>query len=270
MKLTPKKLQYLICIKRFENSGRLISELAEYFDVSKGAVSQLIDDYEKNGMITRGSDGAVELSEKAEALAAELSELHGKLCDFFGGLPDMTAELADKAALQYLCYMPPQAVDSLLFKLGEKEKLLAARWDVKPGQGIGSAIADGSYELPFDVYKAGRSDLSMGDRGFAKPAVLTVTGGEGIITLKPKTIRYRSLVGKLLRGRLSKLSCAFDGDYVKLDFKNGGYVVPLYYLHDFSRAPDGTLCALLRIKAEVGKCAAYMPASEADIIFKFK
>ncbi len=47
MDFTSKQLQYLFYLDLYQNSCRLISDLAEQLKVSKAAVSQVLDVYEK-------------------------------------------------------------------------------------------------------------------------------------------------------------------------------------------------------------------------------
>lgn len=255
-------------MEKFSGSGRLVSDLAEQFGVSRAAASQVLDSLVSLGLADRGPGGAFSLTRKAAGISESFKKDHELLLSFFRRLPGMDESSAESCALQYLCFMPQEGVESLISRLREREELLGRRWDID-GEGKLPELADGRYELAFNVYKAGLGELSMGDRGFVKPAPLAVTGGKGIISLRPKTIRYRCLAGPLLRGRISSLSCLHDGGYAKLPMKDGAYSVPLDYMTSFSRAPDGTLCGTLRIRAEAGKCSAFMPASEADIVFLF-
>lgn len=270
MKLTPKQLQYLYYIDHFKDNGRLISDLAEHLEVSKAAVSQALDVHERNGLITRDADGAISLTEHARQTMAEVREKHRIICPFFRALPNLSKEMAERCALQYVCWMPREGVEGLVLNLEEKEKLLCLRWDTEEKTpDMVFPFPNGSYEVPFDVYKADSDELSMGDKGFVKPARMDVIDGKGAITLKPKTIRYRSEEDKLLRGKLTSLSCQYGGDYVRIRSKNDEYTIPLHYIQKLSPSPDGTLCATLRIKAGVGKRVTDMPMSEADMVFKF-
>jgi Mn-dependent DtxR family transcriptional regulator len=268
MNFTPKQLQYLFYLDHFQNGGRLISDLAEQLGVTKAAVSQVLDAYERNGLIARRGDG-VTLAGETEQVVAALKEKHRIILPFFQRLPGLTEETAVNCALHYICWMPPESVDALVQELKAQEELSRIRWDM-----TGKAkdrlfpFPDGRYMVPFDVYKADRDEISMGDKGFVKPAAIVVKGGRGVIILGCREIRYQSRTGKRLRGKLTRLSCLYGDNFVPLKSRNNEYTIPLHYIRRLSRTPDGTLCATLRIKA-VTSSAVDMPVSEADIVFRF-
>ncbi|SHH88336.1 Iron Transport-associated domain-containing protein [Sporobacter termitidis DSM 10068] len=270
MNLTPKQLQYLFYIDHFKNSGRLISDLAEQLGVTKGAVSQVLDIHEKHGLIRRRADGRVVLTAEAEQAIAELKEKHRFICPFFRTMPNLDDALAVKCALQYVCWMPRESVDGLVQNLAERERFNCLRWDMEEkAPDMDFPFPDGSYQVPFDVYRADSNVLSMGDKGFVKPARMDVMDGRGTITLKSKEIRYRSGPEKYFRGKLTRLSCLCGSDFVQIRSKNSEYTIPLHYIRKLSLTPGGTLCATLRIKAEASRCVSNMPISEADIMFRF-
>ncbi|ADY55780.1 NEAr transporter [Syntrophobotulus glycolicus DSM 8271] len=269
MDFTPKQLQYLFYLDLYKNSGRLISDLAGQLNVSKAAVSQMLNVYETNGLIRHSPDGLI-LGDKAEPVIAELKEKYRRIFPFFQGLPGLTEETAGEGALRYICWMPEESVEGLVQALKAKEEFNRIRWDVADRTTDRPfPFADGRYPVLFDVYRAESNEISMGDKGFAKPAIITVKAGRGTITLTRREIRYQSRTGKRFRGKLTRLSCLYGDNFVPLRPKNNEYTIPLHYIRKLSRTPDGTLCGTLRIKAETGSCGVSMPVSEADILFRF-
>ncbi|WP_347490062.1 MarR family transcriptional regulator [Desulfoscipio sp. XC116] len=270
MDFTPKQLQYLFYLDFYQNSGRLVSDLAEQLGVSKAAVSQLLDFYETKGLIKRDPSGGTSLIGEAKAAAATVKEKYELIRPFFRRMPELTVEMARQCALRYVCWMPRESVDGLARALIEKDKLNGVRWDLyDQAAGRRFPFADGKCQVPFDVFKKDSDEISMGDKGFVKPAQMTVLNGRGAITLVSREIRYRSKAGASLRGRLTRLSCLYGGGFVQVKPKKNKYLIPLHYIRKISRVPDGTLCGTLRIRAEVGRCAGHMPPSEADILFRF-
>lgn len=270
MNFTPKQLQYLFYMDHYRNSKRLISDLAEQLGVSKPAVSQVLDFHEKNGLIRRCANGSIALAREAEDAIAELRKKYEIILPFFGDMPNLTGEAAVKSALQYICWMPPESVAGLIQELKEKDEFSRIRWDLDAGAADRPfPFPDGRYQVPFDVYKADRNEISMGDRGFVKPARMVVLDGRGVITLESKEIRYQSELADRFRGKLTCLSCLHGVDFVRVKPRSSEYTLPLHYIRKMSTAPDGMLCGTLRIRAETSKCVANMPISEADIVFRF-
>ncbi len=264
-----KQLQYLFYIDRYKDSGRLISDLAEKFGVTKGAVSQILNLYEKNGFIQR-DDKSISLAAEAEKEVLNLKKKHSMIYPFFQAMPNFTNEMAQECALQYLCEMPKESVEGLVSILESKEKINCIRWDIE-GKAPDTIcpFPEGSYEIPFNVYKVGKNELSMGDRGFVKFAQMNVLNGKGTITLKAKEIRYKDKAQNRFRGKLTKLSCLYEGNFISIYPKHNEFVIPIHYIHKLSLTPDGTLLASLRIKAEVRNCLSGMPVSEADVVLRF-
>lgn len=270
MDFTPKQLQYLFYLDLYKESGRLVSGLAEQLGVTKAAVSQVLEFYETKGLIKRDSAGGADLIGEAKAAAAEVKEKYELISPFFRQMPELTEEMAVRCTLRYVCWMPRESVDGLVRELTEKNKLNSVRWDLyDQAAGRRFPFPDGTYTVPFEVFKRDSDEISMGDKGFVKPAHMTVLDGRGAITLASREIRHRSKTGTPLRGRLTRLSCLCGGDFVQVKPAQNKYTIPLHYIRTMSRAPDGTLCGTLRIRAEAGRCAGHMPAGEADIIFRF-
>lgn len=270
MNFTPKQLQYLFYLDFYKNSSRLLSALAEQLDVSKAAVSQVLDFYEAKGLVRRSASGGIALVGGAEAVVTEMREKYKFIGPFFEKMPGLTNETAMQCALRYICWMPREGVDGLCRQLMEKDKFNGIRWDmIDLMPDMLFPLPGGRYQVPFDVFKKDRDEISMGDKGFVKPAEMVVLDGKGLITLTSREIRYRSETGKRLRGKLARLSCLYGNDFVRIKPKNSAYTIPLHYLRKLSKTPAGILCGTLRIRAEAGKCGAHMPISEADIIFRF-
>jgi len=270
MNFTSKQLQYLFYIDYLKNSGRPVTDLAEQLGVTKGAVSQVLDIYGKMGWIKHSPYGEIVLEGPAKEAVAGIKKELKIIYSFFEKMPDMTPRLALDCALQYICLMPRRSVDGLIRELMQKDGLQRIRWDLE-GKTPGMAVpfSDGSYLIPFSVYKADCNELSMGDKGFVKPAKMLVINGEGTITLTSKEFRYHGKSGRKFRGKLNRLSCLYEEKFLNIRAKNSEYAIPLYYIRKLSLAPEGTLCGTLRIRAEAGKCGAGMPVSEADILFSF-
>jgi len=269
MKLSPRQLQYLYYIDLCDGSNRLITDLSERMEVTKGAVSQVLNQYERKGLIQREAGGSVTLTQKAREALTELKEKSLIICSFFQSMPNLTDEQAARSALEYCVCMPWESVEGLAQSLKGKEKLRCVRWDMlDKTPDMTFPFPDGVYEIPFDVYKAHSFELSMGDKGFVKPARMDVKDGKGVITLKAKVIRHQGGTNARFRGKLSSLSCFYDGEFVRIRSEDDEYVIPLYYAMKLSPMPDDTLCATFRIKAETS-CVYDMHIHESDIIFRF-
>ena len=267
MKFTPKQLQYLFYIDLYKDSSRLTSNLADQLEVSKAAVSQVLDFHEAKGLIRRCEAGGIVIADQAEKVISEIREKHKIIFPFFQRMPELTEEMAVKCALQYICWMPRESVDGLVRSLKEKDELSRIRWDLSEETEV--PFPDGRYQVSFDVYKKDSDEISMGDKGFIKPAQMVVMAGKGAITLRSKEIRYQSRTEARFRGRLTHLGCLYGDRFVQIKARDNEYTIPLHYIRKLYKAPDGTLCGTLRVRVETSKCAANMPISEADIVFKF-
>ncbi len=151
MDFTSKQLQYLFYLDLYQNSCRLISDLAEQLKVSKAAVSQVLDVYEKNGLLKRQADG-ITLAGAAEPVIAEIKEKHRMIFPFFQGLPGLTEEMAVKGALQYVCWMPQESVEGLVQALKVKEEFSRIRWDVADRTTDSRSLFRRPISVLFDVY----------------------------------------------------------------------------------------------------------------------
>ena len=115
------------------------------------------------------------------------------------------------------------------------------------------------------MLKEGSIELSMGDNGFLHPAKLIVTGGHGVISLKIRSLKHRTLHGALMKGVLAQLFYWNGETFSEAKEKDEIYSFPvmgMYWKHNKEKNVDFGVVKV-RVHASVG--SFNMPDSVADL-----
>ena len=258
-KLTPRQMEYL----RFfaERNGRTasITAAAEQFKVAKSTVSQLSHTLTEMGLIEKKSYGVIELTDLGRQYVMPRMNEQQQLVDWMTGELGMPPVLAEQEARKMITMLQPETVEAILHHASE------SRPAGQRGDHLLPQLPAGVYTAPFKLLKKGRDELSMGDRGFQKPARILCRPDGCSFCLYPKQVKYRPLQHRTYLGSLSRLWYR-DGEAWSeaVAAADGAYVIPgAVVIRQEEPRPVGRV--FVRVRASVNQWT--MPESEAELVF---
>ena len=133
---------------------------------------------------------------------------------------DLIASLCNSALTCRSCRFHPNAGESNWYSVnGEnfREKL-------------GIHIPDGSYPLPFTLFKDNDQELlelSMAHHGFFHPAALEIREGEGTVRLTLRTMEQQSASGKWFQGEAGSVRFKKKGVWEEAPLVDGNALIPM-------------------------------------------
>lgn len=262
--LTERQREYLLLFAQRDRQDKCISEAAETFHVSKPAAFSVAELLRDQGMLLKGKNGEVWLTDRGwKQISRELSHQQRLMVWLTSGL-GMTPDKAEREARHMAVFLAPEVLDGILALWQPTEVAGTPDWPeavrkLKPGR----------YEVPFLVCKKDRREVSMGGRGFQKPAVLALEEGRYTLRLYPKSIQYRPESGKRLSGSLDRMWYQTGGVWHEaLRDEDGARSLPGGAIR-MENGPEG-LVGIVRIRARASVGILGMPESEADIRFDFQ
>lgn len=248
------RLRFLFYLSHTEGKSRTISAMARVFGTSKSTISRNMDLFAEYGIVFgntleltgHGRNLAEQYEGEVEGLRQYLSGITGKSPE------DMTAD-----AMQMLLNLSEETRQSIL----EKQKMLRflARLDDRlhpRSEDVLEALEDGVYHLPFTIYRESSEDLrrgyvSMADKGFEHPAVLTVENGNAILCLKALAMEHRSFMEDLLiRGKLIHMHYLSGKEYEEPRQEGDAYYFPLSALSFTYHQAEGFLQGSTKLQME--------------------
>lgn len=267
--ITDRRMEYLLLFATRTSKGRSISDAAEEFGVSLPSASSISATLERDGLIRKVGGGVVELTPPAwELVTPKLAQMR-RLEEWLEAGVGLLPGHAEREAHRMAACLRDDTVEGIIrYWLcretgGQSEELNRFFQPLTPG----------TYLVPFSVYKKDRRELSMGDRGFRKPAQLVREEGGCYFLLYPAEIQRP--VGaqekgrrKTLKGHLERLWYRQDGVWheAKLS-QDGGRAVSCTAVN-CTEGPEG-LTGTVRIRVRSTLSVIKMPESEADMVFDF-
>jgi Mn-dependent DtxR family transcriptional regulator len=276
---TPRQLEYLLYLgQAYSGRGRrTLTEIAERFGVSKPTALATLAHLERRGLAARGSDGA-ELTRAGRETAAPLLTRAADISEWLRDFLMLPSDEAEREAATLVCAGPPSVTEHILrhreIHLAESNLRRSALESAgrEPGGGLGSALAipDGRYDVDFTVLKNdGSGDKSMGDRGFLKPARLTVHAGSSSLELWSKMLRHKaSRLDASSRGSLRRLWYFFGKVWEEAPRTRGTWHIPGGAIA-FTNG-GGDISGRVAIRVRAGGAACAMPDSEAIIMLTLR
>ena len=268
--LTPRQEEFLLFFAARSGYENSISEAALRFDVTKTTVSVVSSALVRTGMIVKSDLGEIALTpagrryilpklQSARALAVCLTSRLGLL-----------PYAAENEARKMAVYLQPETIQIMLQSWNNTPSnspdLPADHSDPVQPSSLFSWLPCGVYPVFFQVCKPGQKELSMGDRGFQKPAKLIRNTNKSLFLLYPAQISYRMNHRKSIDGSLARLWYLKEGLWHEIQLsQDNGCILPaevLTYQND-DTGPIGTI--RIRVRATVG--LRNMPESEADLVF---
>lgn len=260
--ITVRQIEYLLLFATQSSCGRYIANAAEEFGVTKATASQVSTALEREGLIRKRSGNKLELTAFGWAYITpkvnQMKRIEKWMEIGLGLLPNQ----AEKEARRMVASLQNSTIDAMIHHwlccgIRERQDGLS---------GFFRALAPGVYQVPFQVYKKDKCELSMGDRGFRKPARLIQHKNSCFFLLYPVQLQYYSTSGKGNTGVLERLWYQRDGSWYEAEeYTDGGRVLRSGALTCVEEL-DG-VNGFARIRARSTLSIVKMPESEADIVF---
>lgn len=261
--MTDHQMEYLLLFATQSSRGRYISNAAEEFGVSLPSASNIGATLERDGLIRKAKGGVVELTEPARLLIApkitQMKQLEEWL-EIGLGLPPNRAE---REARRMTAFLRDETVDGMI-----------RYWQSRASGDRGGEIdpffrnlEPGTYQAPFQVYKKDCRELSMGDRGFRKPARLICGERDRYFLLYPVELQHMAH-GRQKRhtGQLARLWYRRGLSWYETEEARDGAQRLSCAAVTCAEGPEG-LAGTARIRVRATVSTIKMPESEADLVF---
>lgn len=258
--MTPRQEEYLLIFAAYSGRSQCIAGASAEFGVSKATASHISSQLEEKGLIRKDAYGVVELTElgwdKIRGKLARMKELEQWL-EVELKLPPA---LAEREARRMVTTLEQETTEAMAKQWRRCDQTIT-RLPVHPRL---SALAEGIYLVPFQLYKPGTDQLSMGDKGFHKPALLIRSKENCRLQLRPVHLRYASN----LSGTLMRLWYCSQGSWHETTQEEGVWSIPGQALRCSCEAEGWA--AMVRIRARATVSQLRMPESEADLIINLE
>ncbi len=262
--MTSRQEEYLIFFAQRSADGCCIANASEEFGVSKATVSHLSASLEQMGLILKKEFGRVELTEQGHRYIQPKLERAKKLEAWMITGLGLAPSLAEHEARRMVVSLREETTKAVIRRWEQGEAL-------RPTQGTDPfllSLGYGVYHLPFQVRKKDRTELSMGDQGFQKPAILVCREDGCEVFLLPRSFQHRTAAAKARRrtGVLERLWYAQGGIWRESpEEERGNHVIPGEALRCETGAEGHLAKVRIRVRARVP--VFRMPESEADLVF---
>ncbi len=261
--MTNRQEEYLLLFAVRSSSGGCIANASEEFGVSKATASRLSTALEEMGMIHKSDYGKIKLTELGYGHIKEklkrAKELEAWMVSGLGLAPN----LAEYEARRMVVTLKQETVEAIIRDWQQHKQTQTMVQD-----DFFSHLTHGVYQLPFCVWKKDSNELSMGDQGFRKPAILVCQKEECAVFLFPRSFQYRLSEVKARRrtGVLERLWYSLAGVWHEsAENESGSRMIPGEALM-CERGLEGHI-AKVRIRVRARVPVFRMPESEADLVF---
>lgn len=249
-KLTARQEEYLLFLVANDGQSHQLSNLSAYFDVSKGSASQVMQCLIERGMIKK-HEKTLCITPAGHSYISPKLEQWKWISLWFTSQFGMEPLMADHDACTMVCNLSQDAVKFIVETCKKAVEL-------PESNEFDKVVSE--KRIHFSIYKKGTDILSMGDKGFVKPATIVKDEHGEWLMLETKHIKYSKSKNSPLEGALHRLWYAKDMIWVEAAmFKPGVYRIPLESLNIY---PEGKR-ATLRIRARATVGIFSMPESEA-------
>ena len=258
--LTNRQEEYLMVIAE-RSGGWTLTDLSEELDVSKPTALNVVNTLEGLGYAQRGIGKAIAATDAGQKrIRAALESAHA-LTELFVERGGFSYDKARHEARTMVTSCAPEAVKVILDGWYELNELPAPSPEEKLEE-----LADGVYGVDVRLYKKDSRELSHGDAGLQKPALLIKENGTYRFYLRPKDLKRKILGFPLLTGRLEKLWYLQDGGWQECEYgQEGMFRIPCEALRLTLRGRKQLGRVRVRVKVNAGIFS--MPDSEADLEF---
>lgn len=258
--LTSRQEEYLLFFSTLQGNKKCISDASNQFKVSKPTVFNIAEGLEEQGLIIKGAGGEIVFTDLGKEYITPKLRICKKIEKWLEadlGLPPIIAEFE---ARKMFVTLQQDTIHALLRNIAENKA-------TKKSMVIKSNFedfADGDYEVNFSIYKSDRNDISMGDKGFSKPAIFRKENGLVSILLFPRKLKYVSKKRNRLQGSLERLWYVSQNKWFEAEMSSENCYTISEEALVFNKEKD-TCEIKIRARATVGNLK--MPEGEAVIIF---
>lgn len=261
-------MRILCGLLRISETDATVTYMAKSFCVEKYSISRALSSLEKEGLIYR-ENRLVKLTPRGKAAALKFSERMDIATNhlIYEGVPE-TQVMND--AMYMSMYFSEESFNTIR-KMEERYRVKHALQDVKNfyGDELCRSLRDGDYSLPFIIYRTNMKDgnnISMANKGFQHPCILSVKNGVGTILLRAQEISEKSAQSKkLMSGKVENFKYFNIHKFYEAE-KNGNLLVmPASALHfiNLGRDSDKVLHGSVAIKLTCSVGPVHMPESTA-------
>lgn len=262
--MTPRQEEYLLIFAAYSGRSQCIAGASAEFGVSKATASHLSSQLEEKGLIRKDAYGVVELTQLGwEKICGKLARMK-ELEQWLEVEIKLPPALAEREARRMVTTLDQETTEAIL----EQWRCCDQTITELPIHPHLSALAEGIYSVPFQLYKPGSDQLSMGDKGFHKPAILIRSKEDCRLQLRPVHLRYASNMRTHLSGTLMRLWYCSQGSWHETAHEDGIWTIPGQALCCSCEAEGWT--AMVRVRARATVSQLRMPESEADLIINLE
>ncbi len=264
--LTSRQEEFLLFFSTLQGNKKCISDASNQFQVSKPTVFNVAETLEDYGLIIKGGSGEITFTQMGLDYIAPKLERVAVLQKWFAQDLGLAPIVAEFEARKLVVTLQEKTVASMVDSVQSvKEKL--SRIEPEKSKSRFDDLPDGEYEVPFFVYKSNKKDISMGDKGFLKPAIFKKENGIVNVLLYSHKLLYVSQKRNRLQGKLDRLWYVSDNKWFEAEMSESS----CYNILENALTLDEKRkkCELkIRARATVGNLK--MPESEAIILFDLR
>ncbi len=266
--LTATQEKYLLALYRLQITGVSQVEVAHELGVTEASTSKTIRELITLGLVERKKSCGISLTVEGNLLAERLDDRYTTIMRYLMDGLDMDEDRAEQEALDITMQMSPEFSASFLRKI--EQNTVRYPINYKDNCQLSKVLKDGVYEVPFQLLRLKEDRISMGDKGFLHPAVLELKDGVATVQLKLTELSCRSVVGRMLTGKLTQLRYYTESGYQEAQITEDLCNITLEQMElqlDTHGNPRGG-CLPVKVRTSVGVGA--MPESNARLIFNFR
>lgn len=263
------RLRVLLCFLREDEKDCTVTEIARILGEEHYTVSRAVAAMEREGLISREAPRRPRLTEAGRAQAEKYAERIDITMShlLYEGVD------VENARQDAYCWALYNAEDTMEVIRNAEEKC-RVKYELRGQKQFGGAVLckrlkDGEYRFPFIIYREkarNGSNISMANKGFEHPCILSVKDGIGILRIKAVDMTANSATtGKAMHGHVDKLKYLDNGRYVSAERSGNVLSIPASALsfqnigEGIGQILHGTVC--LRMQCSAG--IMHMPESVA-------
>lgn len=263
------KFRVLMCLYDSDKSQGTVSGISRILQKEKYVISRTMIKLEAEGLVDRTNIRSPELTEKGRQI---VSNYHEKLTAVLNHLLYEGVDLEHAKSDASICalYCSNQMIETL--KKGNEICRIKRTLKNKhkfDGSLLCKTLKDGVYTFPFVIYREyvkENEPVSMANKGFEHPCILTVENGEGIVQLKILPMSEKSVLdGISMSGEVNRFEYFDSGRFVSAEFYGSVITFPARVL-SFINVGEGMgqiLHGSVYIKMQCSVGIAHMPESKA-------
>lgn len=262
------KLRILISFLKMSPESCTVTNLAKTLGEEKYTVSRGMIALEKEGLLDRSSPRHPKLTARGIAAAEKYADRMDIAVNHL-----IYEGVGITEAKQDATYLSLYCSDETFKAIRGMEERYRIKYELRGRRAFDGAVLccnlrDGSYQLPFIIYRENVKDMqniSMANEGFAHPCELIVKKDTGTIRLRAVPVTRFLTDGTGIQAKISSLKY-YDGEKFCDAEKNGDFMqFPAQALHfvNIGEEPGQVLHGSVCLKMSSSAGSGYMPESTA-------